>query len=154
MFNAMMIWVPIDAILRSQPIVPGDNVFVTTAVTENEEKPRRYDGGLPAGAKDATKDVDQWKVLCVSLQSGKILWEQTPFEGTPGIPKHRGNSYASETPVTDGERVIAWFGARGLVCYNLAGEMQWTKSLGPFQYQAGWTIPGSLTRSHLARSSN
>lgn len=37
-----------------------------------------------------------------------------------------------------GERVIAWFGARGLVCYNLAGELQWTKSLGPFQYQAGW----------------
>ena len=122
----------------SQPIVTGDHIFVTTAVTANEEKPRRFDGGKPADAKDATKDVYEWKVLCVSLKTGKILWEQTPFEGSPGMRKHRGNSYASETPVTDGERLIAWFGARGLVCYNLAGELQWTKSLGPFRYQAGW----------------
>ena len=53
----------------SQPIVTGDHVFVTTAVTENEEKPRRFDGGKPADAKDATKDVYEWKVLCVSLKT-------------------------------------------------------------------------------------
>lgn len=122
----------------SQPVVAGDKVFVTTAVTENEEKPKRFDGGVTPGAKDATKDDYQWKVFCLSLKTGKVLWEQTPYEGKPPMPKHRGNTYASETPVTDGERIIAYFGNKGLACYDLAGKPQWSKSLGEFPMQAGW----------------
>ncbi len=122
----------------SQPVVTGDKVFVTTAVTENEEKPKRFDGGVVPGAKDATKDEYQWKVFCLSLKTGKVLWEQTPFEGKPAQPKHRGNTYASETPVTDGERVIAYFGVKGVVCYDLAGKPQWSKSLGAHPHRAGW----------------
>ena len=122
----------------SQPVVAGDKVFVTTAVAENEEKPKRSDGGLPAGARDATKDDYQWKVLCLSLKTGKVVWEQTPYEGKPATPKHRGNTYASETPVTDGERVVAYFGMKGVVCYDLAGKQLWKKSLGEFPMQAGW----------------
>ncbi len=53
-------------------------------------------------------------MLCLSLKTGKVKWKQTAFEGKPAIPKHRGNSYASETPVTDGERVIAHFGVKGI----------------------------------------
>ena len=122
----------------SHPVVTGDKVFVTTAVTENEEKPKRFDGGITPGAKDPTKDVYQWKVFCLSLKTGKVLWEQTPFEGKPAMPKHRGNTYASETPVTDGERVIAYFGVKGVVCYDLAGKPQWSKSLGAHPHRAGW----------------
>ena len=96
----------------SQPVVTGDNVFVTTAVADNEEKPKRFDGGVPAGARDATQDDYQWKVFCLSLKTGKVLWEQTPYEGKPATPKHRGNTCASETPVTDGERVVAYFGMK------------------------------------------
>lgn len=122
----------------SQPVVTGDRVFVTTAVTENEEKPKRFDGGITPGAKDARQSDYQWKVYCLSLKTGEILWERTPFEGKPETPKHRGNTYASETPVTDGERVIAYFGMRGVVCYDLAGQQQWSKSLGSYPTQAGW----------------
>ncbi|MBS0203375.1 MAG: PQQ-like beta-propeller repeat protein [Planctomycetes bacterium] len=122
----------------SQPVVTGDKVFVTTAVAENEEKPRRFDGGVPAGARDATKDNYQWKVFCLSLQTGKVIWEQTPYEGKPETPKHRGNTYASETPVTDGEHLIAYFGMRGVVCYDMSGRQLWERRLGAFPMQAGW----------------
>ena len=107
----------------SQPVVAGDNVFVTTSVTENEEKPKRFDRGLTPDAKNATQSVYQWKVFCLSLKTGKVLWERTPYEGKPAMPKHRGNTYASETPVTDGERVIAYFGMKGVACYDLSGKL-------------------------------
>lgn len=122
----------------SQPVVTGDRVFVTTAVAENEEKPKRFDGGITPGARDATKDDYQWKVFCLSLKTGDVLWEQTPYEGKPATPKHRGNTYASETPVTDGERVVAYFGMKGVVCYDLMGKPLWNKSLGEYPMQAGW----------------
>jgi len=72
------------------------------------------------------------------LNSGKVLWEQTPFEGKPSMPKHRGNTYASETPVTDGERVVAYFGVKGIVCYDLSGKPQWSKNLDAYPMRAGW----------------
>lgn len=122
----------------SQPVVAGDRVFVTTAFAENEEKPKRYDGGLPADARNATQDEYQWKVYCLSATTGKTLWEETPFSGKPAQPKHRGNTYASETPVTDGERVIVYFAAKGVVCYDLMGNKQWEKDLGVYPMQAGW----------------
>lgn len=122
----------------SQPVVAGDRVFITTAVAENEEKPKRYDGGLPGDQRNATQDEYQWKVFCLAAKTGEVLWEDTPYTGKPTQPKHRGNTYASETPATDGERVIAAFGEKGLVCYDLAGKRQWEKSLGVYPMQAGW----------------
>ncbi len=122
----------------SQPVVAGNRVFVTTAVAENEEKPKRYDGGLPGDARSPLQDVYQWKVYCLAVDTGKILWEDTPYTGKPAQPKHRGNTYASETPVTDGERVIVSFGMKGLVCYGVDGKKQWEKTLGVYPMQAGW----------------
>ncbi len=122
----------------SQPVVAGDKIFVTTAVAENEEKPKRFDSGLPVGARDATQDVYEWKVYCLLASTGKILWEDTTYKGMPAQPKHRGNTYASESPVTDGERVIVSFGGKGLTCYDLAGQRRWEKNLGAYPMQAGW----------------
>lgn len=100
----------------SQPVVAGNRVFVNTAVADNAEPPKRFDRGVPQGARDATKDVYQWKVMCLSVSSGEVLWDDTAYEGKPAHRKHRGNTYASETPVSDGERVFAYFGAQGMVC--------------------------------------
>ncbi len=127
----------------SQPVVVGDRVFVTTAVSENAEQPRRFDGGVPRGARDATQDIYQWKVICLSASTGEVLWDDTVHEGKPAQRKHRGNTYASETPVTDGERVFVYFGAHGMTCYDLAGHRQWQKKLGGFRTQAGWGTASS-----------
>jgi outer membrane protein assembly factor BamB len=122
----------------SQPVVVGDKIFVTTAVCDNEEKPRRGDRGITPDARDARQDEYQWKVLCLAAATGKVLWERTAYEGKPAMPKHRGNTFASETPVTDGERVIAYFGMTGVACYDLNGNPQWGKNLGEYPTQAGW----------------
>ena len=127
----------------SQPVLAGDRVFVTTAVAEDEEKPKRYDGGITPDARDPTKDVYQWKVLCLSLSTGKPFWEKTAYEGKPAMRKHRGNTYASETPVTDGERVVAYFGVQGVTCYDVDGNHLWSKNLGVYRTQAGWGTASS-----------
>jgi outer membrane protein assembly factor BamB len=93
---------------------------------------RGFGGGAPPNA------VYQWKVLCLDRSTGKLLWEQLAKEAKPTIPTHRTNTYASETPVTDGERVYAYFGMTGLYCYDLSGEPLWSKDLGSHSMMMGW----------------
>jgi outer membrane protein assembly factor BamB len=127
----------------SQPIVWGEKVFVTAAETDKQVKPRggEFDPGLSAGSLSGGKPADviyRWKVLCLDGATGKILWEKTAHEGKPRTSIHRNNTYASETPVADGERVIAYFGNTGLYCYDLSGELLWSKDLGAYPTWLGW----------------
>ena len=94
----------------SSPIVVGDRLFLTTVVnTGKSEEPKKglYFGG---DRKEPPPDVHQWFVLCVDVASGRELWRQEAHRGAPPNPLHVKNSYASATPVTDGERVYAYFG--------------------------------------------
>ncbi len=84
------------------------------------------------------KDVYRWEVTCINLNSGKELWKQVALKGSPRISKHSMNSYASETPVTDGERIYAYFGMTGLFCYDLDGKLLWKKDLGSYKTENGW----------------
>ena len=70
-------------------------------------------------------------MVCLDLKTGKILWEQLAHQGVPATPIHIKNSYASETPVTDGQRVYAYFGNVGVFCYDLDGKPLWTKEIEP-----------------------
>ena len=90
----------------SSPIVWGNRVFLTTTNnTGKSEEPKKglYFGGDRPKPPEA---VHQWKVLCLDLKTGDILWERQVHEGSPGSSIHLKNSYASETPVTDGERLL------------------------------------------------
>jgi hypothetical protein len=109
---------------QSRLVVVGDRVFVTTAVSEDAEQPRRFDGGVPRGARDATLDVCQWKVICLSVSTGEVLWDGTVHEGKPAHRRHRGNTYASKTPITADERVFVDFGPYGMTCYDHSGNRQ------------------------------
>ena len=115
----------------SSPIVWGDKVFLTTAVNLGEtEAPKKglYFGGE---RKEPPKTEHQWKVLCLDLKTGQKLWEQLAHQGIPATTIHIKNSYASETPVTDGQRVVAYFGNIGVFCYDLAGKQLWSKEIPP-----------------------
>jgi outer membrane protein assembly factor BamB len=83
-------------------------------------------------------DSYQWKLICLDSATGKTLWEKVVREGRPTMTIHANNTYASETPATDGERVIAYFGMTGVYCYDLAGELLWTRELGTQKMQFGW----------------
>src|SRR5207249_12068788 len=68
----------------------------------------------------------QLATLCIDRRAGKILWRRSVAAGE--IERvHELGSPATPTPATDGERVDAYFGAHGLVCYDLDGNQQWEK---------------------------
>jgi len=83
-------------------------------------------------------EVHHWTVLCVDWQTGKILWKQTAQSGKPQTTVHGKNTYASETPVTDGERLYAYFGNVGLFCYDLEGNPLWAQKWPAVKTRHGW----------------
>ncbi|PWU18562.1 MAG: serine/threonine protein kinase [Verrucomicrobia bacterium] len=127
----------------SSPIVWGERVFVTTAISSGElEEPKK---GLYMGGErpNAERPDFQWKMLCLDLSSGKVLWEHVLAKATPTQPKHVKNSYASETPVTDGERVVAYLGNAGVYCLDLKGHSVWSKPLTAPKTRYGWGTAAS-----------
>lgn len=126
----------------SSPVVWGNKVFLTTAINMGEgEKPKK---GLYFGGNRPTPDtVHQWKVYCVDLETGEILWEDLVHEGKPTNAAHLKNSYASETPVTDGERLYVYFGNLGIYCYDMSGKRVWTKEATPNKMRFGWGTAAS-----------
>lgn len=122
----------------SSPIVWGHRVFVTTVVdTGMSEKPRK---GLFIGGdrNRPPEEPRQWKVLCLDLESGRIVWERQVHEGPPKNPVHVKNSFASETPVTDGERVYCLFGNVGLFCLDFEGHEIWRQPIPTTETRHHW----------------
>jgi outer membrane protein assembly factor BamB len=127
----------------SSPIVWGDRIFVTTAAVEGDlETPKKglYLGGNQEKPSDK---VHLWKVYCIDFQTGTILWERVAHKGRPPYPLHVKNSHASETPVTDGERVYAYFGNVGLFCYDFDGNPLWSKRWEPVKTRDNWGTAAS-----------
>jgi outer membrane protein assembly factor BamB len=123
----------------SSPIVWGDRVFLTTVIDESGKAENVQKGFFPGGKPPAAPDAKcKWDVVCLDLTSGKVLWQRTAREGTPPGPTHAKNSYASETPATDGERVYAYFGNIGVYCYDLDGKLLWSKPTEPRKMKFGW----------------
>jgi outer membrane protein assembly factor BamB len=127
----------------SSPIVWGNKIFLTTCVNSGEDKEAKK--GLYFGGEQAKppESEHEWKVVCLDLKTGSILWQQTAHKGVPTTPRHIKNSYASETPVTDGQRVYAYFGNVGVFAYDLDGKLLWSKSIEPQRMRFGWGTAAS-----------
>jgi len=126
----------IPGLAHSSPVVWGDRIFVTTAISSNEKTPFEY--GLidtAASAKDASKHI--WRVYCLDKNSGRILWDKTVHEGVPKVQRHTKASQANPTPATDGKYLVTFFGSEGLFCFDLDGKLLWQKDLGILN--GGWT---------------
>ena len=130
-------WVTsIPGIGWSSPIVWGDHVFLTTVVNSGQQdppKPGYYLGDWPASTAP-----HRWMVYDIDYVSGKVRWAQEVGSTPPGKAKHLKNSYASETPVTDGERVYVYFANLGLFALDFAGKPAWSKPIGPFKTRNNW----------------
>lgn len=126
----------------SSPVVWNNKIFVTSVVSKGEvETPQK--GLYFGGERKASTDEHRWVVNCVDWKTGKILWEREAYKGVPPSSRHLKNSYASETPVTDGERVYVYFGNLGLFCYDMEGKPLWSKRWGPFKTRYGWGTAAS-----------
>jgi outer membrane protein assembly factor BamB len=129
----------------SSPIVVGDKVFVTTATADKQSKPSAGKGGFGGGGGGGgfgnrkPPDVTyHWMVYCLNAADGKVIWKDTAIEQKPTISIHGSNTYATETPATDGERIYAYFGMTGLFCYDLDGKQLWKADLGSYKMAAGF----------------
>ena len=96
----------IDVVGRawSSPVVWGNKIFLTTVASEGhveEAKKGLYFGG---NRNKPSSAIHHWIVYCYDWASGNTLWQKTVHTGKPAEPVHIKNTYASETPVTDGER--------------------------------------------------
>lgn len=127
----------------SSPIVWADRVFLTAAVHRGELEPPKK-GLYFGGNRPAPREVRlKYKVLCLDLISGKPLWERTVHEGLSNSPIHLKNSFASETPVTDGQRVYACFGNQGLYGLDWNGNVIWSRRFQPRPTRNGWGTAAS-----------
>jgi hypothetical protein len=134
--NTGVLWkTPIPGLAVSSPIVWGDTVFVTTAVSSDPNAVFRH--GL-YGDVEPSKDVSphSWRLLAVDKRTGTVRWERVAHEGVPRTKRHPKSSQASCTPATNGKVVVAWFGSEGLYAYDLKGTLLWKQDLG--RVDAGW----------------
>ncbi|MHA3770044.1 outer membrane protein assembly factor BamB family protein [Verrucomicrobiota bacterium sgz303538] len=76
-------------------------------------------------------------VMCVDRKDGKLLWQEGPTWSEPERT-HNTNPTCSSSPVTDGERVIAWFGSAGIWCWDLNGKELWHVDLGKQDHEWGY----------------
>jgi outer membrane protein assembly factor BamB len=127
----------------SSPIVWGDRVFLTAVVNAGQsEEPKKglYFGGDRAEPPQSEHD---WKVLCLDLATGTLIWEKTVHRAAPQTPIHLKSSYGAETPVTDGDRVYAVFGGVGIFALTLDGREAWSRALEPRRMRHGWGTAAS-----------
>lgn len=119
---------PIPGLAHSSPVVWNDRVFVTTAISADDNSVRV---GLYGNIDPVEDDsVHTWNVYALDKSSGEILWERTAHQGVPTIKRHTKATHASATMATDGEYVIAYFGSEGLYAYTVDGEPAWQVDLG------------------------
>src|SRR4051812_2067548 len=100
----------IPGLAHSSPVVWGDRVYVTTAVSSQGNEYFRH--GL-YGDVDSDKDVSKhaWHVYSMDKRSGKVVWDKVACEGVPKIKRHIKATHASSSPATDGKHVVAFFGS-------------------------------------------
>ncbi len=119
----------VPGLAHSSPVVWGNRLFVTTAISSDPKATFRK--GL-YGDGDASTDRSRHRFLVMALdkRTGKLLWERTAYEGQPLNKRHIKSTYASASPATDGRIVVASFGSQGVVAYDMNGALRWKVDLG------------------------
>ena len=119
--NENVAWkTPVPGVAVSSPIVWGDRVFVSTAISGDPAQGIRT--GL-YGDVEPVNDMSKhtWRLLSLDKKTGKLIWDKVAHEGIPRTKRHPKSSQASATPVTNGKVVIVSFGSEGLYAYGVDG---------------------------------
>ena len=127
----------------ASPIVWQGRVILTSAVGAAGEEPPKKGLYMGGEKKEPPADPHRYVVLCHDHATGKPLWERTVHEAKPSTPKHVKNTFASETPATDGERIYALFGNVGLFALDMKGNPVWSKVWPPVRTRMGWGLAAS-----------
>ncbi len=126
----------------SSPVVWGDRIFLTSVSAAGAiEAPKK--GLYFGGERKVTPVEHRWIVYALDLKTGKVVWQNEVFKAVPAFTRHLKNSYASETPVTDGEHVYVYFGQVGLFCFDMKGKPVWNKKFDQVNTRYGWGTAAS-----------
>ena len=144
--------VPVRGKGLSSPVVWGNRLFLTTSIEGAPVPGRKAPDHLDFNHRPGYLHPDSvgvdvrhtLQVLAFDTRTGKQLWERTAFDGLMYDNRHRRNTYASPSVVTDGTALYAFFEAAGLYAYDMDGrllwkrapsekdgELTWEQSLGP-----------------------
>jgi outer membrane protein assembly factor BamB len=121
---------------HATPIVWGDQIIVLTAVP-TDKKPAQGEATQESSRlgppSSGTEFIHKFQVISVDRKTGKIQWERTVKEEIPIERTHNLGSWASNSPVTDGENIYAFFGSRGLYCLDFKGNILWDRDFGQME---------------------
>ncbi len=127
---------PIPGLGHSSPIVWGESIFVTTAISgDPNSKFVHGSTETPASADDSSRH--SFRVFCINKKTGSVIWEKVIYEGVPKVQRHVKASHANPTPATDGKNLIISLGSEGLYCFDFNGKLLWKQDLGTLD--GGWT---------------
>jgi len=120
---------------HSSPVVWGDRIFLTTAIktggAATAGTPEPAAAGFNPHGPTGPLVEHKFDVLCLDRKTGKIIWQRTAKTAVPHEAGHsQYGSFAPNSPVTDGKFVYAFFGSRGMYCYDLNGKLIWEKDFG------------------------
>jgi outer membrane protein assembly factor BamB len=138
----------------SAPVVIGTRVFVTAAVGEDLDPPKDMSAGVldpssmgMGGGRKAEQPL-KFDLTCLDLKTGTVLWRQTVHTAVPELPIHPSNTFATETPAADAERVYVYFGTVGvLAAFDHDGREVWRKSRPVRKVASGFGTGSSLLLS-------
>jgi outer membrane protein assembly factor BamB len=125
----------------STPVVWGDRVFVLSAAkTDRTAKPDELPKPTPGLDRKTTAPTHFYKltVTCLDRATSKVRWEKMAAERVPHEGHHESHGYAAGSPTTDGQRLYVSFGSFGVYCYDLDGDLKWTRDLGRLNTRYGW----------------
>ena len=122
---------------HSSPVVWGSLVFVTTAEMTGAKKP--FTGVTPDGAHNNMNPLfdHQFAVMAIDRETGAVVWRRTVATRQPHESTHESATWAPNSPVTDGEHVLSFFGSNGLYCLDTGGRLLWSRDLGDMQVKHG-----------------
>lgn len=132
----------IPGIGHATPIFWEDQIILLSAVpTDKQVKPEEPAEGAGQGPRmpaNSTDYVHKFMVMSVNRADGKLGWQTTVREEVPYSGTHQFGSWASNSPITDGEHIYASFGSYGLYCLNMKGEIQWERDFGRMEKRASF----------------
>ncbi len=121
---------------HSSPVIWGNRIFLTGTIAGGDPLP------VPEQPPGAHNNIDpeqalRFTVACINLKDGSLVWEKTVRNAQPHQSTHESSNWATASPVTDGERVFAFFGSNGLYALDLNGTVLWEKDFGDMQVKHG-----------------
>lgn len=138
--------VPVAGSGWSSPVVVGERIFLTSAVSDDGAKPKGMAAGVASMAtfRRAKPANHKFVVSCLSLETGEQIWSNVVGEKVPSVV-HPSNTYATESPATDGQRLFTFFATTGtLTAWDLDGDELWRKELGSYRSGNGFGSGSSL----------